>query len=381
MNSEAMNSEAPSGNRLVAVRRSLLAWAATRVAVLTSLFLANIVTDEPEPLPLRQGLLSWDAWWYRVIAESGYADAPEDAERYFPLLPLAGRWIGEIFGGRVDIGLVVVVWVLSLAASIALHELVLREAGDRAASASVWALALFPTAFVLVAPYTEAALLLFGSCFVFGFREKRWTLAIVAGILAGLSRPVGGLLMVYAAAEMVWPTPIGGDSKQPQRRLGIGSILALVSPAIGIATYALWANSAGFGLRAPFDAQRGLRGPTRDPVTRLAEAFWNGVTGDTTELLHGVTAVACFVLAGYLWRRGSRALAVYAVVGVVMSLSSTNINSLLRYAHGLIPVLVALAMLASNERISRRAHVVLASIAGCAVVGFTVAMLTQNYVP
>ncbi len=372
-----MSAEPTPGALRAATRRSVAAWAATRVAVITGLLLANITTDEPEPVPLRQGLLGWDGSWYRSIAESGYAGAPEDAIRYFPFLPVAGRWLGELFGGRADIGLIVVTWVLSLLASVALHEFVRREAGDGAAAASVWVLALFPTAFVLVAPYTEAALLLFGSGFVIGVREKRWALAIAAGILAGLSRPVGGLLVVYAAAELWWPT----NRDQSRPRPSVGSILALASPAIGIASFALWARSAGFGFAGPFDAQRGLRGATRDPVTRLGQAFWNGVTGDLTELLHAVTAVGCLALAWFLWRRGSRSLAIYGAVGVAMSLASTNINSLLRYAHGLIPVLVALAILASSNRFNQRMRIMLASAAGVSVVGFTVAMLTQNYVP
>src|SRR5262249_12127239 len=98
------------------VRRDLRAaavpWALARVLVVGSLALWRFAVDHLEhavrPVQLGQGLFAWDAAFYREIAEHGYGAARSETLRFFPLVPLASRWLGVVFLGNDAAALIVV---------------------------------------------------------------------------------------------------------------------------------------------------------------------------------------------------------------------------------------------------------------------------------
>lgn len=359
-----------------AINRSLAAWVALRVLIAAGFGVAYLVSESPRPLTLDQGLLSWDASWYRWIADAGYSDAPDGAIRFFPLLPLLGRWLSPLTGGRVDISLVIVTSLVALLSTVMIHELIRFEVGDPAARWSVWAFSVFPTAFVLVAPYTEGLLVLFASSYSLMIRRQRWLLATALGLLAGLSRPLGALLVVFAIADFF-------DRKRRHEIHPITAMeaLSIGAPAVGVAIFAGWASLAGYGFRAPFDAQRDLRGSLRDPISRFVEAVWHGLGGDWTELTHSLATIGFILLLVLLWHRDLRPYAIYGGVGLLVAISSSNLNSLIRYGHGLFPLTMGVAIVLADRRIGRRLAVAMVLAAAASVVVFTAAILNQRYVP
>ena len=124
----------------------------------------------------------WDGTWYRDIATGGYAQTGLAGLRFFPLLPLLGRVLGLGFASAVAPAMVVVANVSSLALLVFVRRLVIFEGKGRAAAMrSVWLMALFPSAFVLVWGYAEALML---AAVVGGFwaaRRHAWALAALAG--------------------------------------------------------------------------------------------------------------------------------------------------------------------------------------------------------
>ena len=73
---------------------------------------------------------------------------------------LVGRLVDAILPGGPGVALVSLANVLALVAAVLLHRLVLLETGNRAvARRAVWALSLFPPAFVLVWAYGEGLFL------------------------------------------------------------------------------------------------------------------------------------------------------------------------------------------------------------------------------
>src|SRR5207244_2164378 len=143
-------------------------------------------------LQIHQGLFAWDGAFYRDIADYGYHGVAREGLRFFPLLPLASRALGVVLLGHVGLALLVLVQVAALVASVLLHRLTVVETSDRAAARrAAWLLALIPPASVLVLGYAEALLLCFAIAFFLYVRSGRWWLAVVVGVLAGLSRPVG----------------------------------------------------------------------------------------------------------------------------------------------------------------------------------------------
>ena len=108
-----------------AVLAVLPAWLVARVVVAAALVLAHLSVRSVRPhnptalQRVHDGLLGWDAGWYRSIADHGYAAAGRESLRFFPLFPLLGRWLGHIPGLGTGGALVVVANVASLLAMAA----------------------------------------------------------------------------------------------------------------------------------------------------------------------------------------------------------------------------------------------------------------------
>ena len=78
---------------------------------------------------VHNGLLAWDAGWYRGIAQHGYGFNPvgagaHEALRFFPLLPMVARVLGSS-----SVAVVAVVWASALVLGALVHRLVVIEAG------------------------------------------------------------------------------------------------------------------------------------------------------------------------------------------------------------------------------------------------------------
>lgn len=74
--------------------------------------------------------------------------------------------------------------------------------GPAAAKWSVVALAAYPTALFLIAPYSESLFLALTLATFLAARERRWWLAGGLGFLAGLARPNG--MIISAALLLAW---------------------------------------------------------------------------------------------------------------------------------------------------------------------------------
>ena len=167
-----------------AVIEVLPAWLVARVLVGGGLVAAHLVVHSVRPgnptarLRVHDGLLGWDAGWYRAIASHGYATSGHQSLRFFPLYPMLGRSIGHVPGIGVGTALIVVANVASLLAMAGLLLLVRHDRGGMPAGEgglgrrSVWLLALAPSAFALVLAYADAVLLLCVVVAFLGFRNN-----------------------------------------------------------------------------------------------------------------------------------------------------------------------------------------------------------------
>src|SRR4051812_5533086 len=95
------------------LRAALPGWIVARAVVLVAVAVGHAELDHGYRPPIkvvltRTGLLSWDADWYRRIAEHGYGGVPRSGLRFFPLYPLVGRGLGWLTAGRVDWALLLV---------------------------------------------------------------------------------------------------------------------------------------------------------------------------------------------------------------------------------------------------------------------------------
>jgi hypothetical protein len=351
----------------------------SRVIVLASLVLTRHVfrAASPNPLPIqaRMGLLGWDAAWYRDIAHSGYGGVAKVGLRFFPLFPMLARAVAWIPGVSVGFATIFVANAFALAAGVLMFELARREGrGFALARRAVWILYLAPTAFVLVMGYAEATLMTATLVGLLALRSRRWWIAAAAGVVAGLTRPVGVLLVVPALFE-VWSARGAATRKQ-----WAGLAAAVVGPMVGAGAYLVWAEHLSGDLLYPVRVQQiaTSRGGWIDPFRALWRA--GRLAGDGGHLsagIHIVTAVALVALIVVLWRRWPASFTAYAIVAAGVALSARNLDSLERYSLSTVPFVLAAADITGE---GTRERVVLASL-GAALVACTVLAFSGLLVP
>jgi Gpi18-like mannosyltransferase len=132
------------------------------------------------------------------------------------LFPEAARAVSWLPSVSAALAVVLVANVCALGAGFLLYELIVRERrGIALARRSVWILYLAPSAFVLVMGYAESLLLVAALVSLIALRSRSWWVAAAAGVVAGLTRPVGLLLIVPALFETY---RAGADHWPPVRR-------------------------------------------------------------------------------------------------------------------------------------------------------------------
>lgn len=365
-----------------AVVQVLPAWIVARVVVGAALVVAGTgaTTLRPHnPVAVQhahQGLLGWDAGWYRAIAAHGYAAAGQQSVRFFPLFPMLGRAIGAIPGVGVGAALVLVSNLSALLAMAGLWLLVRHDLGDRAlAGRSVWLLALAPSAYSLVLAYSDATLLLCSVVTFLGARTGRWWWAAAAGLAAGADRPVGVLLVVPLVVE-VWAGrhQVAGWSGWAAR----GS--ALAAPVVGAGAFLTWVSHQ-FGdawLPLTVQQQSGHRGQFTVPVSAMWHDVADALHGHHLgSALHAPWVVLCVALAVVAWVRLPRSYALFATVVLLVSLSSTNLDSFERYALAGFPLIVA----ASLHTSSRRVELAVLVVSGLAMAAYATLAFLGMVVP
>ena len=363
------------GSRFVRrdLRAAVVPWMVARFLVGGALAVARFMFSEigrgTRPIQLTQGLFAWDAAFYRDIALHGYDALPKGALRFFPLFPLLGRGLGWILADHTAVALIVIGNASALVFGALLHRLAEQETGDRAlAERAAWFAAVFPAAMVLVMGYAEATAMALAVGMFLALRTKRWELAAVAGLFAGVCRPLGVVLVVPAAIEVArgWRT---ADLVERGRRA-----LAVIGPAIGLFAYLLYAAIARDDFFGPLTVQnrKSLRGGFVDPFTRLADAFGDLFGGSRFGSgLHGIWALIFLALLVVVIRRFPASYSAYTGAVLVLTLTARNLDSFERYGMSTFPLLLALAYATRREGVDRAALVIsAATLAGYAVLGF-----------
>jgi len=135
----------------------------------------------------------WDTGWYLKIAVKGYA--PDDGSIIFAPLYPALIAAARVLVGDTLLGALLVTNVCCLIYLIVFYKLALRETNSPAATHhALLALVTFPTAFYLLAGYTESPFLVFTAGVFLAARNKHWWLTAVLAACASLTRLQGWIL-------------------------------------------------------------------------------------------------------------------------------------------------------------------------------------------
>ena len=371
----------------VAVREAVLPYVVARVVVLGALGLAHFIVDRTHPATVgvaarvHAGLLGWDAGWYETIARLGYGPLGRQSLRFFPAVPVlthALAWLGLGDGPA----LVLLANAAAFAATAMLYVLVRRETGSPAvARRALWVLSLLPAAFVLVMGYAESVLLVCAlGCFLAlrppdaaaaeppaADAAATTTRARRPAFAAALTRPVGVLLFLAVAAELVrwWP------------RLGRGErvtgLAAVAAPFVGLLVFLGWAKHTVDDWWAPLrvQLQGAHHGGLSDPFVTLYDDAKGLAHHHVGTALHVPWVLLALALLVVCWRRLPAPYTLFAAAVLAVAVSGANLDSFERYALSAFPLSIAAALVLTRPQLERAVLALLsAGLAGYALLAF-----------
>jgi len=363
-----------------ALRVSIVPWIVARVAVGAGLAVARQLstTDHLSAAAvarIHQGLLGWDAGWYESIARHGYWGAGHASLRFFPFFPLLARGLSVLPGVGVGTAVVVVANASALAGTAVLVTLVRWETGDeRLAGRAAWLLCLAPAAFTFVMGYAEGTLLLLAGAVFLALRARRWWWAATFGVAAGLTRPLGALLLVPAAIEA------GRALRSVPAAERVGRAAAVAAPVAGSGAYLGWVGWRYGDALAPLRLQEegGHHGHLADPVVTLAHDASFLVHGHHLgEALHLPWVLLVVGLVIVTFRSWPVSYGAFAVAVVAAALAGSNLDSFERYALSAFPLVLAGATVTSGERVMR----VVLVLSAVGLLGYALLAFANLYVP
>ena len=265
---------------------------------------------------------SWerfDALWFLRVADAGYRLA-DGSGAFFPLYPLLIRGFSALLGGSPLAAALLVSNAAFLGALVVFYFLSASEWNERIARRSVLLLALFPTAFFFLAPYSEAPFLLFALLALWGARRGRWEIAGSAGALATATRSIGIVLVPALLAEAI--------HQWRERREDLAwPVLWSLAAGLGLLSYlAFWKVWTGDWL-GPLHIQannwqREFSLPWATLWAGTREAFrWIGQSPGGYHLLDWLVVVPALVAGGWVALRARPAYALYAWGSLLIPLS------------------------------------------------------------
>jgi hypothetical protein len=305
-----------------------------------------------------------DALWYQRIATEGYHDRDAGAA-FFPLYPGAISlvallpWVGPLLAATL------ISQACFLGSLVVLYALTVREFDQTVARRTVLYLAIFPTAFFFLSPYTEGPFLLLTVLAFWYARGNRWPLAIVPGLLAGTTRSAAVALAAGLAVEAYsqWRAP--GRPLLP--RLAVAA-----APVVGIAGYLAYWGLAHDDLLAPLDAQAAWKRQFAGPLDTVLRGVVFAVRHQSYWLIDllvvgAVVAALCIGLRRLPW-----SYLTYSLVSLLLPLSamlaSRPFMSMPRFVAVLFPAFWVVALAVGRGKIPEQL-VIGVSCAGYALLG------------
>jgi Gpi18-like mannosyltransferase len=303
--------------------------------------------------PLANVVAPWhryDTAWYVKVAIQGY-QADDPAVAFPPLYPLMIRVLAPFLGNNYVLASLIISNVACLIALILLYKLIELEFSDSAlARRTLVILAAFPTAFYLVAGYTESLYLaLTLGAFLAAFKRQWWLAGLIAAV-ATLTRLQGAVLCI----------PLAWIAYVQYRERGLRAILERVPVVAGsvlaIAGYLgyLAINQLGspdgalqsewqLYTRLPFDAFITF-------FNRLSQGKTQGFENDNALAL---LLIIIFGLVVTFKFRPAYSLYVWTTLGVILLryhyapgyASLPQFESIIRYALLMFPCFIAAGMI------------------------------------
>ena len=308
-------------------------------------------------------LSSWDALRYIQIAQHGYTGTVVN-RAFFPLLPLLIAGVHDtlrVVSVSYALAGTIIAIGCTYGALLVLRRLLACDLETEQANRFAWLLLASPYAFILLAPYTEAVLLVTSIGSLLAARRQRWWLAGLLGALASACRLPGLLVAVALLAEYL------DQVRRSNQRLSPSIFWIALAPLGTVAYFACLATHGGidtyhraYAIGWPFRKfSLNIAKPFYEPI--LAHVF-HSTTVPTTPLadtLGILSFVATVGLLAWGWKPLRPSYRLYCVLSIIVPLLTSVIEGLGRYYLVIFPLFLSCAWIAqahpeySNPRSSQ----------------------------
>jgi hypothetical protein len=349
-----------------------LAWATIAWSGITPDFVgdpsAARFTQEHEPLWLYVWT-RWDGQWYLNIAYGGYGFIPYDAP-FFPMYPMLAAGVYAVTTLPVAAAGLIVSYACLALGLVYFYKLARLDFEHGTTVRAIVTLLLYPTAFFLVAMYTESLVLLLTCAALYYARVGRWWLVAPIALMAGLSKIMAVALVVALACEALL-----GDANTPQGRVGKrwralltprlllsrltpAKVAALIAAPVGLLLYMgflAWRFGDAFSFvnALPVRFWRGRFSFFEQEWRLVSSWFQRGMTlNDWSKVGDFVAFLLMLGMAVYAARRMRLSYAALMVTFLVLLVLSGDLLSLNRYILTVAPVFIGIAAIARSRPVA-----------------------------
>ena len=279
-----------------------------------------------------------DAGFYRAIAENGYAGDRAKAA-FFPLFPLLIHLVGYLTGGNYFIAGLITSVVCGAASAVGVWALAARVRDRRVADRAVMLYCVFPGAMTFGLLYSEPLAVAIGAAALLALLDRRWLLAGIIGALGTAERSTLIVLVAVsgvAAIQAIW-------TRREWR--------ALLAPALtplGVLAYFgyLWHRFGDYAYWFRVE-QEGWHQHTDWGVQTFRVLLWLDPR-DVHQKLHVVLLTVMFVaaVAGIALMLAARLpllVNLYAILTILLALSSANVGPKPRFIWTAFPIFIGAA--------------------------------------
>jgi hypothetical protein len=277
----------------------------------------------PEPRPLFERLLIWDAGWFLRVAVDGYPEGYSYSATgqlegnelaFFPVYPMLIR-AGAALGVDPGAAALTVAWLASIGAAVALHLLGTSLYSKRAGWAMVAICCSAPASVVLSMAYSESIFIALVAGMFAAAHRRVWWAAGLLGLLTALSRPTGAAAALGLAVAAV--LALRHDDGQPKWK----PLAAAAAALAGVPLYLGWVAYRVGDLTAWFKIQTAGWGTSFDYGTSTGKFLWTTLRSGDGWIPMSVALILLVALAAAgvaLAQKPWLPLAVYGVVAMIL---------------------------------------------------------------
>jgi hypothetical protein len=366
-----------------------LAWLSISLSGMTPDFVgeptAARFTQEREPLWLYVWA-RWDGQWYLNIAYSGYGAIPYDAS-FFPMYPMLAAGVRTLTMLPVAAAGLIVSYVSLALGLVYFYKLARLDFDHGTDVRAIMTLLLYPTAFYLLAMYTESLVLFLTCAALYYARVGRWWMVAPIALMAGLSKIMAVALVAALLFEALF-----GEANSPQDSAGVNGkqnrwrallrprvLLSRLTPAKLTALLAAPAGLLGYmaflGWRyddplsfvhaLPLRFARGTNSFLEQSWREISSwfAFGEGApAGDWAKLGDFAALALLVVMMVYVLRKIRLSYGVMALTFLALLVQSGDVTSLNRYILTIPPVFIGIAAIMTRRPLLWKVLLVLSAL-------------------